>query len=106
MQIGRRHPKGGFEIVAPFAGSPAEEVDFWIVLITTDIIHNRFTSSHRKRLDENGNCFIGNAYNSLVCIILFELHQHDNDVWCGSYLTGYIKLYSFLESIDSSVRHS
>eukprot|EP00250_Pteridium_aquilinum_P007143 c16926_g1_i1 orf=20-2062(+) len=25
MQIGKRHSKGGFEIVAPFAGSPAEE---------------------------------------------------------------------------------
>ena len=104
MQIGKRHPKGGFEIVAPFAGSPAEEVDFWVILIT-DIIHNKFTSSHIKGLDEQDYCFIGNAYNnSLVFIILFELHQHDNDVWCGSYLTGYLKLYSFLEAIDSSVR--
>ncbi|KAI5066867.1 hypothetical protein GOP47_0017395 [Adiantum capillus-veneris] len=25
MEIGKRHPKGGLEIVAPFAGSPAEE---------------------------------------------------------------------------------
>ncbi|KAH7387157.1 hypothetical protein KP509_16G008500 [Ceratopteris richardii] len=26
MEIGKRHPEGGFEIIAPFAGSPAEEV--------------------------------------------------------------------------------